>query len=151
MSTDLPFLEAQVDALVNTIWWTLEEKLGRTTRPPIRHNPSLVTKTLDDLTRIWDSVAMRTSLAFFFPHFLKSFVEIDKPYRMSVILVLFCIVCPWIYQIFIYLPFLDPLRHLPSPKVIPLNRHTDSSSGTRSLVSALVFPMKTYLPLSLLT
>ena len=118
MSTDLPFLEAQLDALANTIWWSLEEKLGRTAHPPIRHNPSLVIRALDNLTWLWDSVAMRTTLAFLFPHFLKRFVEIDKPYQLSVILVLFCVVWPWIYQIFIYIPFFDPLRHLPSPKVV---------------------------------
>jgi len=118
MSTDLPFFEAQVDALVNTIWWTLDEKFGRIARPRFRSNPSLLTKTHDDLQRVWDSVAMRLSLAFFFPHFLKSFVDIERPYQIGMILLGFCVVWPWVYSILIYTPFLDPLRKLPAPKVL---------------------------------
>ena len=144
MSTDLPFPAAQVDALINTIWWTLDERFGRTTRPPIRRDPSLLTRALDDCTRLWDSLVMRLSLAFFLPHFLQSFVEIEKPYRTSLILVLFCVVWPWVYQIFIYLPFLDPLRHLPSPKVcFPPYFRADSSRATGLSVLGLAFPMKT--------
>ena len=117
MSTDLPFFEGQVDALVNTMWWSLDEKFGRTTRPRVRSNPTTLTRTLDDFQRIWDSVAMRLSLAFFLPHFLKSFVEIESPYRIGMVLVLVCVIWPWVYSILIYLPFLDPLRKLPAPKV----------------------------------
>src|SRR5271155_271269 len=117
MSTDLPFFEAQVDALSNAIWWTLEEKFGRTTHPRVRSNPTILIRTLDDFQRIWDFVAMRLSLAFFLPHCLKSFVEIESPYRVGMVLILVCVIWPWVYLILIYTPFLDPLRKLPAPKV----------------------------------
>lgn len=117
MSVELPFFEAQIDAFLNTVWWTLDEKFGRTARPKVRENPTFLTDIIDGLVQIWDSVVARLSIAFFTPYILRYIGVIKDPMWVSLRLGLFCIVWPWIYQIFIYVPFLDPLRHLPGPKV----------------------------------
>lgn len=118
MSTDLPFLEGQIDALVNTIWWTIDRKYGHVARPPIRESPNIFVQIFDQIERIWDSVATRLTLAFAVPYVLQYATAVENPFRMGIWLVGLCIVLPWVYHIFIYTPFIDPLRHLPSPKVL---------------------------------
>jgi hypothetical protein len=116
MSTELPFIEAQIDAFTNTIWWSLDEKFGRVIRPSIRQNPSIFTLASGHIQRTWDSVSMRLTLAFVLPYIFRYVMTVENPFRLGLGLVGFCIVWPWIYQIFIYSWFLDPLRHLPAPK-----------------------------------
>jgi hypothetical protein len=117
MSTELPFVEAQIDAFSNTMWWSLDQKFGRVIRPRIYENPNILSRVVDQLQQIWDSVAIRISIAFAIPYVLRYFVFVENPFRVGMGLVGFCIVWPWVYQIFIYTWCLDPLRHLPGPKV----------------------------------
>jgi hypothetical protein len=116
MSIELPFIEGQIDAFTNTMWWSLDHKFGRLIRPPARKNPNILTTTIDHLQGIWDSVVTRLSLAFIIPHVLRVFITVENPFRVGWYLVCFCIAWPWIYEIFIYTWFLDPLRKLPAPK-----------------------------------
>jgi hypothetical protein len=117
MATELPFLEAQLDAFTNSVWWSFDEKFGRTTRPKVHDNPTILNATSDLLQKAWDSVAIRLTMAFVVPYSFRFVMVIKDPLRMGLALVGFCIVWPWIYQIFIYTRFLDPTRHLPGPKV----------------------------------
>lgn len=126
MTTELPFLEAQLDAFTNSIWWSFDEKFGRTTRPKVHENPTLVTATGDFLQRIWDSVALRLVLAFAVPYSLRYLMVIKDAFSIGLGLAAFCIVWPWIYQIFIYTRFIDPTRHLPGPRVSYPYRSTDN-------------------------
>ena len=130
MSTDLPFVEAQIDGFLNTMWWSLDQNFGRLTRRPFRENPNTLITAVDQLQRIWDSVATRLSVAFALPYIVRHIVAIESPFRVGMGLVGFCIVWPWIYQIFIYTRFLDPLRDLPGPKVyIPSNLVDSRGTG----------------------
>ena len=122
MSTELPFVEAQIDAFVNTMWWSLDQKFGRVIRPPCRENPNGLITAVDRLQQVWDSVATRLTIAFALPYILRYVVVVENPFRVGVGLIGFCILWPWIYQIFIYTRFLDPLRHLPGPKVSIIRR-----------------------------
>jgi hypothetical protein len=144
MSTDLPFLEAQLDALTNTIWWSLDQKFGRVARPS---NPPTV---LSRVQQIWDSVFYRLSIALIVPYALYyseiSFagVVVERPLRVVCWLWTVCILGPWIYQIFVYSLFLDPLRRLPGPKVY-LTLYLIDDRDTGCLVWAWVFLMKMYI------
>jgi hypothetical protein len=111
MSTELPFVEAQLDALTNTIWWTLDQKFGRVARPL---SPPTV---LSRLQQIWDSLFYRLSIALGIPYLLAVLGMCERPGRLAVWLWTLCLLGPWIYQIFVYAKFLDPLRKLPGPKV----------------------------------
>lgn len=117
MATELPFIEGHIDAFVNTMWWALDQKFGRLIRPPVRENPSTSAIAIDHLQQIWDSVATRLSVALILPYVLRYVMVVENPLRVGFGLVGFCIVWPWVYQIFIYTWFLDPLRKLPAPKV----------------------------------
>lgn len=117
MSTELPFVEAQIDAFVNTMWWSLDQKFGRLIRRRRPENRNTLIAAIDQLEQIWDSVATRLSIAFTLPYILQYVDVVENPFRVGMGLVGFCIVWPWVYQIFIYTRFLDPLRHLPAPKV----------------------------------
>jgi hypothetical protein len=117
MSTELSFVEAQIDAFVNTMWWSLDQKFGRLIRPRCRENRNILIAAIDQLEQIWDSVATRLTIAFTLPYILQYFDVVENPFRIGMGLVGFSIVWPWVYQIFIYTRFLDPLRHLPAPKV----------------------------------
>jgi hypothetical protein len=118
MSTEISFIEGQVDALINSIWWNLDEKYGRTTLSN-NPNPSFLTTMLDTLHHAWDTLLLRLTLAFVAPYVLRLFTLVEDPFRVGMKLVTFGLVWPWIYRIFIYNMFLDPLRHLPGPKVLP--------------------------------
>jgi hypothetical protein len=120
MSTETSFIEGQLDALINSIWWNLDEKYGRTTHSN-NPNPNLLTTILDTLHQAWDTLLLRLTLAFVAPYILGLFTVIEDPFRVGMKLVTFGLLWPWIYRIFIYNMFLDPLRHLPGPKVLPLN------------------------------
>ena len=50
------------------MWWSMDQKFGRLIRPAARKNPNILTITIDHLQRIWDSVAMRLTLAFIIPY-----------------------------------------------------------------------------------
>jgi hypothetical protein len=111
MSTELPFVEAQLDALTNTIWWTLDQKFGRVARP--LSPPTMLSR----LQQIWDSLYDRLSIALGAPYLLAAFDMCERPGRLVLWLWTLCLLGPWIYQIFVYAKFLDPLRKLPGPKV----------------------------------
>jgi tetrahydromethanopterin S-methyltransferase subunit E len=117
MSTDLPYIEGLIDALANTIWWTFDLKFGRLARPRVRRHPNFFTIVIDHVQRIWDSVAMRLVIATISPYIMQYIFDIRHPFRLVLNLVVLSLTWPWIYQIFIYTWFLDPLRRLPGPKV----------------------------------
>ena len=113
MSTELPFLEGQVDALTNTIWWSLDRRFGQARRRASEDQNSLNAI----VPGIWDSFAMRTCLLGATPYVLRPFVPIENPLKLGIILIVLSTLVPLLYSIFIYTPFLDPLRHLPHLKV----------------------------------
>jgi hypothetical protein len=116
MSTQISFMEGQFDALVNSMWWNLDEKYGRTSHSN-NPNPNLLTPFLNTLRHAWDTLLLRLTLVFVAPYILGLFTVIEDPFYVGLKLVTFGLLWPWIYRIFIYNMFLDPLRHLPGPKV----------------------------------
>ena len=143
MSTDLPFLEAQLDALTNTVWWTLDHKFGRVARP--LSPPTLFSR----VQQIWDSVFYRLIIAIIVPfawHYSGislAGVVVERPGRVVSWLWAGCLLAPWLYQIFVYSWFLDPLRRLPGPKVCLMQLQVDARD-TGSSVWDWVFRMKMY-------
>lgn len=142
MSTELPFVEAQLDALTNTIWWTLDQKFGRVTRP--LSPPTILSR----LQQIWDSLFYRLSIATVVPYLLSLFDKCHRPGRMAVWLWGLCILGPWVYQIFVYSWFIDPLRRLPGPKVSSQSEQVVNSRDIGFLVWISEFLTKTYFPRS---
>jgi len=116
MSTELPWLEGLIDSFVNTLWWSLDQKLGRTNNPIVRQNPSILTIAGDSFQKIWDNTWLRLTLGFLAPYILRQYMEIDNPFKLGLWGVAIAFIWPWIYQICIYTWFLDPLRNLPGPK-----------------------------------
>ena len=106
-------MEAQLDALLNTIWWTLDQKFGRVARPL---SPPTITSRLQ---QIWDSLFYRLSIALAIPYVLRLWNLCARPGKVALWLWSLCLLGPWIYQIFVYSKFLDPLRKLPGPEVSP--------------------------------
>jgi hypothetical protein len=119
MSTDLPYIEGHIDALANTVWWTLDLKFGRLVHPQFSSHPSFLTTTIDHLQRVWDSVAFRLALTIIFTYAFHYIFAIQHPFQLALKCIVICLTAPWLYQIFIYTNFLDPLRNLPGPKVCP--------------------------------
>ena len=115
-------LEAQADALFNTIWWTMDQKFGRTNRLKAFVPDSVMGRFRRQARMIWDTVWLRVVLAYSLPYVLGWFVEVEDPANLGRRLVLCSVFGPWIYHIFIYTWFLDPLRHLPGPKVFSPNK-----------------------------
>ena len=117
MSTELPFWEGQIDALANTLWWTFDEKFGRMAH----HSPSEDEPVLELLKghveRVCLSVPWRVGIAFCIPYIARLAMDVRDPWDQAWKCVLFVLVWPWIHHAFIYTKFLDPLRHLPGPKV----------------------------------
>lgn len=111
------YLEGQFDALIKSIWWIVDEKLGRMAHPAIRGNRNIITNTFDCLEHLWDTVTIRLTLAVVAPYVLHYLHYIGSPSGLAIRLLIFGLVWPWVYRIVIYNPFLDPLRHLPGPKV----------------------------------
>ena|ERR1700737_4975243 len=117
MSTDLSPFEAKVDAFTHAIFWNLDEKIVRSKyRTFHKNNPFLF--AIDCLEYMWETVTIRLSLAFIAPYILRHFEVVEDPSGLAKKLLIFGIVWPWIYRSFIYNVFLDPLRHLPGPKVV---------------------------------
>src|SRR5579871_4411764 len=108
MSTDLPYIEGHIDALANTIWWALELKFGRLAHARTGLRPNFFTVVINWFRRIWDSVAIRLVLAVVLPYILHYILDIQNPSQLALGFLIVSLISPWIYQIFIYNPFLDP-------------------------------------------
>ena len=106
-----------MDAFANTLWWTFDEKFGRMTHHSPRENESLLALLKGLVERISLSVPWRVSIAFCIPFIARLVTDVPDPWDQACKCVLFVLVWPWIYHAFIYTKFLDPLRHLPGPKV----------------------------------
>jgi hypothetical protein len=111
------FIEGQADALFNTIWWHSDSKFGLTNR--IKHSApgSTVGRLWREARLVWYNVLLRASLLLMLPYVLAVFCALDRPGRLGMQLACASVTVPWIYHICIYTWFLDPLRHLPGPKV----------------------------------
>jgi hypothetical protein len=114
MSTELPFFEGQADALINTIWWGLDHRFGGQARKRASEDPNSLNAII---LRKFDSVAFRVCVVGSIPYLLRPLFPTETPFRWAIILIALYILGPWLYSIFIYTPFLDPLRHLPHLKV----------------------------------
>jgi hypothetical protein len=116
MSTELPFVEGQVDALTNTIWWGLDHRFGGQARRRESEDPNSLIAFVSGL---WDSFAIRFGALGVAPFLARYFIPVENPLKWSLSLIAISIVGPVLYSIFIYTPFLDPLRRLPHLKVDP--------------------------------
>lgn len=149
MSTDLPYIEGHIDALANTVWWTLDLKFGRLVRHQFSSHPSFLTSVIDHLQRIWDSVAIRLALTIIFAYVFHYIFAVQHPLQLALKFIVICLTAPWLYQILIYTHFLDPLRNLPGPKVRSTFKISVDCRATGSLVLVWGFPMNTYISMSL--
>jgi hypothetical protein len=114
MSTELPFLEGQFDAFFNSLWWSLDEKFGKARKS--HRKKSFFSSSVGSVWRIWDNVILRLALAASAPYLLGIFIPVAAPGNVALKTLVVCIVGPWLYRIWIYNPFFDPLRHLPEAK-----------------------------------
>jgi len=118
MSTELPFWEGQMDALVNTLWWTFDEKFGRMAHRSPSRGDSLFAVLKWHAERLSLSVPWRIALAFSLPYVLGVAIPVADKWGQAWKCVALVLVWPWIWRSFVYVRFLDPLRHLPGPKVL---------------------------------
>jgi hypothetical protein len=118
MSTELPFWEGQLDALVNTFWWTFDEKFGRMAQHSASGNDSRFAALKWHLERLLLSIRWRVALVFSLPYVLGVVVPVEDKWGLAWKCVVWVLVLPWIWRGLFYVRFLDPLRHLPGPKVL---------------------------------
>ena len=136
-------LEDQADALLSTFWWHADQKYGRTTRLEASIPRTTLGRIYRQARLIWENLLLRMALFYTLPYVLSVSVELERPGRLGGQLALLSFLAPWFYHIFIYTWFLDPLRHLPGPKVI-ISYSTTNSRAIGYSVSASESQTKTY-------
>jgi hypothetical protein len=117
MSAEPPFWEDQMDALIDTLWWAFDEKFGCMALHSASSKDSLFATLKGHDERLSFPIPWRIALAFSLPYVLGVVIIVEDKWRLAWKCVVWVLVWPCIWQGLFYVRFMDPLRHLPEPKV----------------------------------